>query len=147
MKIWWTVQLQTQQQGTAVLDQMFRHFISKKVECLLCNNMYAYHGGTSNLRDHFQRSHSQEFCKPTKQPTMDTFMHRSTCPSSCSTEITSLMVNMIFRELQPVAIVKGNGFRELFRFVEPGYKVPSATHIAQEIRNSQGKSQVEATKH
>ena len=42
-----------------------------------------------------------------------------------------LLVNMIAHDFHHVAMVEGKGFKD---FVEPGYKVPSVTHIAQEIK-------------
>ena len=38
---------------------------------------------------------------------------------------------MVACDIRPAAIVEGDGFKALMKFVEPGYKVPSATLIAQ----------------
>lgn len=41
---------------------------------------------------------------------------------------------MVARDLRPAAIVKGEGFRALLNYIEPGYKIPSDTHIASVIQ-------------
>ena len=53
------------------------------------------------------------------------------CPHSRAKQITDLIANMVACDIRPAAIVEGDGFKALMKFVEPGYKVPSATHIAQ----------------
>ena len=37
---------------------------------------------------------------------------------------------MVAIDARPAAIVKGTGFKRLVNYLEPGYKVPSAVHIA-----------------
>ena len=34
-----------------------------KAKCKLCSNMYAYHGGTTNLREHLKRCHPETQAK------------------------------------------------------------------------------------
>ena len=40
---------------------------------------------------------------------------------------------MVAQDLQPAAKVEGEGFRALMKYVEPGYKVPNAVHIAKVV--------------
>lgn len=40
---------------------------------------------------------------------------------------------MVAQGLRPAATVEGEGFRALMRYVEPGYKVLSAVHIAKVV--------------
>ena len=57
----------------------------KSVTCRLCQKQYAYHGGTTNLRDHLTRCHPKEFLSSTstkKQPSLDTFLSRSKCSAA-----------------------------------------------------------------
>ena len=108
----------------------------KVVTCKLCAKEYAYHGGTSNLREHLTCIHPNEF-KPEKhkqQPSLDGFLSRSKCPASRAKRITELVVDMVARDLRPAAIVNGEGFQALLNYIEPGYKVPTDTHIAQAVR-------------
>ena len=48
-------------------------------------------------------------------------------------QITGLIRNMVAQDLQPAATVEGEGFHSLMRYVEPGYKVPSAMHITKAV--------------
>ena len=111
----------------------FRKTGPKNVKCTLCDKSYAFHGGTTNLRDHLLRIHANEF-KPKQQPRLDTFMIRGKCPESRAKRITELIADMVARDLRPAAVVEGDGFKALLKFIEPGYKVPSATHIAHVVR-------------
>ena len=66
----------------------FRKTGPKNVKCTLCDKSYAFHGGTTNLRDHLLRIHANEF-KPKQQPRLDTFMIRGKCPESRAKRITT----------------------------------------------------------
>ena len=37
---------------------------------------------------------------------------------------------MVAIDARPIAIAEGTGFKRLVNYLEPGYKVPSAVHIA-----------------
>ena len=54
----------------------------------------------------------------------------STCSEARSKRITNLIVEMIAVDMRPIRIVKCNEFLRLMNFVEPGYHVPSTTHIS-----------------
>ena len=47
------------------------------------------------------------------------------CNKNRSEAITTLIMKMIAKELLPVSVVEGSGFRRLSDFVEPEYTVPS----------------------
>ena len=40
-------------------------------------------------------------------------------------QITNLLVNFIVKDIRLLAAVHGEGFREMLKFFEPGYEVPS----------------------
>ena len=42
-------------------------------------------------------------------------------------EISRRVAEMVARDLQPISIVEGNGFRNLMSYIDPGYTVPSHT--------------------
>ena len=117
-------------------SEVWKYFLKKgpkTVKCTICDKEYSYHGGTSNLCDHLVRIHSNEF-KPKQQPSLDAFVIRGKCPHSRAKRITELIADMAARDLRPATVVEGDGFKALLKFIEPGYKVPSATHIAQVVR-------------
>ena len=112
-------------------------FFSKKDKsalCKICNKEYAYHGGTSNLRDHLMRLHPSKLPSPSNQPLLDSFLKQSKCSDYCAKKITELIVDMVVRDLRPAATVEGSGFKALINYIEPGYRVPSANHIAEVAR-------------
>ena len=41
---------------------------------------------------------------------------------------------MVVHDLRPAALVEGAGFKALMNYIEPGYRVPTATHIAAVVR-------------
>ena len=43
--------------------------------------------------------------------------------------MTKLVCEMVARDLRPVSMVEGNGFRQLINFLDPGYQIPSHTHV------------------
>ena len=104
-----------------------------KVTCNLCKKDLVYRNGTSNLRDHLNRIHPNDY-KPHKhdrtQQTLESTTRVSTCSEARSKRITDLIVEMIAVDMRPIRIVKCDGFLRLMNFVEPGYHVPSTTHIS-----------------
>ena len=42
-------------------------------------------------------------------------------------------MDMVAQDLRPAVMVEGDGFQALMKYVEPGYKVPSAIHIAKVV--------------
>ena len=113
----------------------------KKAKCTLCEKTYAFDGGTSNLRDHLLQLHASNF-KPKQQPRLDDFVIRGECPDSRAKRITELIADLVARDLCPAAVVEGDGFKVLLKFIEPGYKVPSATHIAHVVHRQHESAKV-----
>ena len=107
----------------------------KTVKCKLCNKRYAYHGGTTNLHNHLNRIHSNKYKTKSKHdPTLDAFITWSKCTTSHAKRITDLIADMVAQDFWPAALVEGRGFEALLKYIKSGYKVPSATHIAQVVR-------------
>ena len=62
---------------------------------------------------------------------MDTFVKRHKCPPACAKKITELAAFMVAKDLQPAAIIDGEGFKRLFytSWILDMYVVPSSVHI------------------
>jgi len=103
----------------------------QKALCIVCENEYAYHGGTSNLRDHLVSAHPLKLRPPEDQRCLNAYLSKAKFPESRAKKITEHIAGMVVRDLRPAAMVEGVGFRALMNYVEPGYHVPSATHIAE----------------
>ena len=71
--------------------QYFQKDGSKNVICALCKGKFAFHGGTSNLRDHLQRSHAAIYAHDSEQPKIDSLMK----VKKCSTARAKILDNMI----------------------------------------------------
>ena len=64
------------------------------------------------------------------QVLMDSFVGmKRKCSSDRATKVTKLVCEMVARDLRPVSIVEGDGFKQLINYLEPEYRVPSHTHI------------------
>ena len=112
-------------------------FFSKKDKsalCKICNKEYAYHGGTSNLRDHLMCLHPSKLPSPSNQPLLDSFLKQSKCSDYRAKKITEHIVDMFVCDLRPATTVEGSGFKALINYIEPGYRVPSANHITEVAR-------------
>ena len=72
--------------------------------------------------------------KPDLLGAMDKFLQRKTCMSWRSGALTNAIVNLIASDLRPINFVNGAGFRQLMQVAEPGYTVPSKTHITTLLR-------------
>ena len=108
---------------------------AKRVPCKLCHQQLADGGGTTNLLSHLQAKHPEEYKRCT--PTQDRSTGRQTSLTSvlraCSPQraaaITDRIAEFVARDLRPLSIVDGAGFRQLVNYLEPGYKIPSRTHV------------------
>ena len=116
----------------------FEIFGEKKVRCKLCvppaATTLAYHGGTTSMQSHLSSHHPDKYGESSKgsgsQCKLDSFVRPKKCPAERAEEITRRIAEMVARDLRPISIVEGVGFKHLFSYVEPGYRVPSHTHIA-----------------
>ena len=109
----------------------FEKIDDKKVKCKLCLAVLAFHGGTTSMQSHLLSRHPDEYRAPeAKNRTMDDFVVSKKCSTARASEITRRIAEMAARDLRPLSIVEGSGFKSLMSYVEPGYVVPSRTHIA-----------------
>ena len=109
----------------------------KKIPCKLCDQLLSDGGGTTNLMNHLQAKHPEEHkrIKPStsepcslKQATFTRGMLRK-CSAQRSSAITDLLVEFVARDLRPLSVVEGKGFKKLVEYLEPFYRLSSHTHI------------------
>ena len=85
----------------------------KKIPCKLCDQLLADGGGTSNLLNHLQAKHPEEFKRCTdsgtqstsKQSTLSSICVR--CSAQCSASITDRLVDFVTMDLRPLSTVAG----------------------------------------
>uniref|UniRef100_A0A1X7U908 BED-type domain-containing protein n=1 Tax=Amphimedon queenslandica TaxID=400682 RepID=A0A1X7U908_AMPQE len=105
----------------------------KKVKCKLCledTTALAYHRVTSSMINHLSSHH------PDKHKLISSLqmLHKFTksCSATRSKEIMRRIAELVARDLRPISIVEGKGFKQLLNFIEPGYSVRSRTYVAKE---------------
>jgi len=67
--------------------------------------MLAYHGGTSNLRDHLLRSHFAMYAHDSGQPKIASKVQK--CSPARAKILDNLMVGLTVHGLQPTRMIKG----------------------------------------
>ena len=80
----------------------------------------------SHLSSHHPDKYGESSKERQSQCKLNSFVHAK----KCSAEITRRIVELVARDLQPISIVEGAGFKHLLSYLEPGYHIPSHTHIA-----------------
>ena len=126
---------------SAVWDFGFEKTGDGMATCTRCNppKDFAYCGGTSNLRNHLRDVHKVDFAdaaggdKP-KQGGVSSFFKPTKVSPARSTSCDDRVVEFVCRDLRPVSVVTGDGFLSLVNFLEPGYRVPSATQVTKLIQ-------------
>ncbi|XP_048840705.1 E3 SUMO-protein ligase ZBED1 [Brienomyrus brachyistius] len=87
---------------------------------------------SSQEQDAAQPSHSG-FVQPENNGTSHNFGSSDSSTSGCSSKranlLTELILEMVFRDLQPLSVVEERGFRLLLGCLEPHYHVPSPTQL------------------
>lgn len=109
-----------------------------EVECIVCETKLSNKdGSTTAIKRHLKRWHSIETdskssssssALDSKQPKLDVFISKKAKLDKNSPryiKITSLIRNMITKDLQPFSFTEDIGFRDLLAFLEPRYTMPS----------------------
>uniref|UniRef100_W5L2R2 Zinc finger BED-type containing 4-like 2 n=1 Tax=Astyanax mexicanus TaxID=7994 RepID=W5L2R2_ASTMX len=113
-----------------------------RVECNHCKRQLSFHNSTTSMREHLGRKHSiRDGAVPPPNPANvhnPAALHQqmvqpnilnSRFATGCSDKragvFTDLILEMVFRDLQPLSVVEERGFRLLLSCLEPNYPVPS----------------------
>ena len=105
--------------GGSSKSDVWKHFTKmtkKKVATRnVCSREFAYHGGTSNLRDYLQHSHPDIYKNlGEKQQTLTVIMRK--CSEAKTKAIDELLVDVVTRDIRPLAIAEGEGKRRLINY-------------------------------
>ena len=112
---------------------------NRKIPCKLCDLQLADGGGISNLMNHFQAKHPQEYRRLVKNSESARAKEKQivlnhsilrVCNSQRAAAITERVATFVALDLRPMRVVEGMGFKQLMNYIEPGYVVPSRTHVA-----------------
>ncbi|NXN37409.1 ZBED4 protein, partial [Rhinoptilus africanus] len=123
------------------------------VECNVCKKQLCFHNSTTTMREHLVRKHgirdtllshlkdeqvaegdyalpenASKRCRQT--PPENGFYHPASCSEPRSEVITELVLEMIFRDLHPLSVVKDKGFGLLLGYLEPNFALPSPVQLS-----------------
>ena len=118
----------------------------KDAKCTICGSILKYNNSTTSLNNHLNVSHStvlQAASGSQSQPTITTALGRRVCDSTKAEGITQWICNMITTDLLPINVVDGQGFREVIKYIEPGYNIPSRTTITTRVEASYARKKAE----
>lgn len=111
----------------------------ESVQCSICKAIFSYKdGSTTSLRRHLTNQHKLEITskrgsnQPSpsshSQPKLKQFLkskEKLKSESPRAQAITNKVVKMICKDLQPLAVIEDEGFKELVMELEPRYTFPS----------------------
>ncbi|NWY53247.1 ZBED4 protein, partial [Chionis minor] len=128
------------------------------VECNICKKQLSFHNSTTTMREHLVRKHGirdtllsqlkddqvaegdyaapENAAKRCRQMTPESgFYHAASCSEPRSEVILELVLEMIFRDLHPLSVVKDKGFGLLLGYLEPNFTLPSPTQLSGMLRH------------
>ncbi|XP_032084380.1 zinc finger BED domain-containing protein 1-like isoform X1 [Thamnophis elegans] len=125
------------------------------VECNVCKKQLSFHNSTTTMREHLVRKHSirdtllsqlkddqvpepdyvaqENAIKRFRQLTPENnnpYHAGVTCAEPRTDVILELVLEMIFRDLHPLSVVKDKGFGLLIGYLEPTFVLPSPVQLS-----------------
>ncbi|XP_043390693.1 E3 SUMO-protein ligase ZBED1 isoform X2 [Chelonia mydas] len=123
------------------------------VECNVCKKQLSFHNSTTTMREHLVRKHSirdtllsqlkddqasesdcmaqENMIKRSRQMTPENYLyHAASCSEPRTDVILELVLEMIFRDLHPLSVVKDKGFGLLIGYLEPNFTLPSPIQLS-----------------
>ena len=101
---------------------------AKTVKCDICMREFAYHGTTTNLRNHLQRFHSDQYKTVDSRQTKLLSISKK-CSKSRADNIDQLLLSVIVKDIRPICVVEGESMKALLQYLVPGYELPSRKRI------------------
>lgn len=109
--------------------------------CKLCGERVSCGGGVQDLQTHLSCKHHMKAREVTKERSIQTTVSQqrslgansspvNTLPLVLSFRVTNAITNFVISDLQPPAVVEGEGFKQLIHTLLPPYKdMPSMSHL------------------
>ena len=109
--------------------------------CRICKIRMKYHSSTSNLRANLMTFHPDKLGDlseepPLKQARITSFLPLSSSrglPAVRQEAITDKLTRFICKDMRPINITQGSGFKDFIHELEPRYTVPSRTTITDRV--------------
>nr|XP_047912191.1 E3 SUMO-protein ligase ZBED1-like [Anser cygnoides] len=129
------------------------------VECNVCKKQLSFHNSTTTMREHLVRKHSirdtplaqlkddqspepeaaaHEAKRPRQTPPESGPYHGAPCSDARAEVILELVLEMIFRDLHPLSVVRDKGFGLLLGYLEPAFALPAPARLAGMLRHRYG---------
>ncbi|NWU73994.1 ZBED4 protein, partial [Pterocles burchelli] len=141
--------------GSAVLDRRkskvwnyYTKLGDAFVECGVCRKQLSFHNSTTTMREHLARKHHicAALLPPLKDEPEGERGASAATPENAAKRsrresaghgaeprgdvVAELLVEMIFRDLQPLSVVMDKGFGDLVGFLEPNLALPAPAQLA-----------------
>uniref|UniRef100_A0A3Q3M6V6 Zinc finger BED domain-containing protein 1-like n=1 Tax=Mastacembelus armatus TaxID=205130 RepID=A0A3Q3M6V6_9TELE len=110
--------LHTRLKRSSVWDIFIK--IDDEVHCTMCDTKLKYRSSTTSMMYHIKNKH------PDTMPSDGVSL-------ATHAEVTELISRMIEKDLLPISMVSGDGFRELLAYTVHNYKIPSPGDITRLI--------------
>ncbi|XP_063753853.1 E3 SUMO-protein ligase ZBED1-like [Eleginops maclovinus] len=94
--------------------------VNDEVHCTMCETKLKYRSSTTNMMYHIRNKHP------------DTLSNDGGSVAA-HTEVTELISRMIEKDMLPISVLSGDGFRELLAYTVQNYKMPCAGDITRLI--------------
>lgn len=111
--------------------------------CSCCNQTFKYCSSPSNIERHFSRFHTKEYedilkekklisekKKKENYPKLGVFLLNK---KNNQEEITNELVDWISHSMRPFSVLTDPSLKEVFRLLNPGFKIPSTETIVKKM--------------
>ena len=116
--------------------------VKKRAVCKLCKSEFAYHSTTTNLKSHLENTHPTE-CEelkaappPDKQPRLNEYFSpsvKNNLSAAKQEACTQKLTKFLAKDMRPLSLADGPGFREFVGELECRWRVPSRPTITSRV--------------
>ena len=126
-------------------------------KCLLCCNEFAYHGGTSSMRNHLNHRHPSKSKQATngqvgalagRQHTLTSMKawNRSPMTSAVQEKHTRNLALLCALDARPLSLCEGVGFKNFVKGLNPDYKIPTRPTVTRYLHKIYEEAKVDVVK-